>query len=429
MFPWRNVQVAAEIPEKLEFLFEPHRYKIAYGGRGGAKSWAFADALLILGVANPLRILCAREIQKSMKESVHQLLRDRIAALGFDGDYEVLNDEVRGSNGTLIIFAGLRHNVDNIKSKEGIDIVWVEEAQNTSKHSWETLIPTIRKDGSEIWVTFNPELDTDETYRRFVLNPPPGAVVVKVNWSDNYWFPKVLRDEMEHLRATDPDAYLTVWEGQTRQWLDGAIYANELRKATAENRITRVPYTQTKAVHTAWDLGESDMTAIWFFQRVGFEWHIIDYYENSSHKIPHYLKVLQDKGYVYGTHWLPHDADHNQQAASKSIVQQVRDVGHKAIIVPMLNEVNGINAARTVFDNCWFDETKCADGLQALRHYRYDFDPDTRQRSKKAKHDDASHGADAFRYFAVSCNEREGQLKPTPKPRLQMPMTSTGWMS
>lgn len=421
-------EVQAFIPDKLQCLFEPHRYKIAYGGRGGAKSWAFADALLIQGAQEPLRILCAREIQKSMKESVHQLLRDRIEALELEAFYEVLNDEVRGQNGTLILFAGLRHNVDNIKSKEGLDRVWVEEAQHVSKHSWETLIPTIRKDGSEIWVSFNPELDTDETYRRFVLNPPPTAVVVKVNYTDNPWFPPVLRDEMEHMKATDPDAYNTVWAGNTRQWLDGAIYANEIRKAMAETRITRVPYDSTKPVHTAWDLGESDMTAIWFFQRVGFQWNIIDYYENSGHKLAHYLKELQARPYVYGTDWMPHDADHETVGSPKSIKRQALEVGRKVIIVPKLSVVSGINAARTVFDNCWFDEVKCADGLNCLRHYQYGYDPDTKQRTKSPLHNWASHGADAWRYFSVACNEREGQSKPAQKAWLAMPSGSTSWM-
>jgi phage terminase large subunit len=196
------MQAKAEFPDKLRVLFEPARYKVLFGGRGGAKSWGIARALLVIGAQKPTRILCAREIQKSITESVHQLLADQIKALGLEGFYEVLNTEIRGKNGTLFMFAGLKHNIQNIKSKEGVDVVWCEEAATVSKASWETLIPTIRKEGSEIWVSFNPELDTDETYKRFVLNPPPGAKVVKVNWSDNPWFPDVLAAERDHLKAT-----------------------------------------------------------------------------------------------------------------------------------------------------------------------------------------------------------------------------------
>ena len=171
----------AEFPEKLQFLFEPSRYKVLHGGRGGAKSWGVARALLIKGAASPLRILCARELQNSIVESVHHLLQTQIDALKLESFYEVQNQLIRGLNGTEFIFAGLKQNITRIKSFEAVDIVWVEEAQTVSKKSWDTLIPTIRRDNSEIWITFNPELDTDETYQRFVLNPPSDAKVVKVN--------------------------------------------------------------------------------------------------------------------------------------------------------------------------------------------------------------------------------------------------------
>jgi phage terminase large subunit len=184
------VTARVEFPDKLQCLFEPHRYKILYGGRGGAKSWGAARAILIEGARRPLRVLCAREIQRSIRDSVHKLLSDQVTALGLASRYEVLKDEIRGTNGTEIVFSGLRHNVDSIKSKEGIDIVWVEEANLVTPTSWEKLIPTIRKENSEIWVTFNPELETDDTYQCFVVRPPAGAIVVKMTWRDNPWFPK-----------------------------------------------------------------------------------------------------------------------------------------------------------------------------------------------------------------------------------------------
>jgi len=336
---------------------------------------------------------------------VHKLLSDQVATLGLSGHYEVLQDEIRGRNGTEFTFSGLRHNVDSIKSKEGIDIVWVEEANLVSAASWEKLIPTIRKESSEIWITFNPELETDETYQRFVLNPPEGATVVKLTHADNPWFPKVLRKEMEALQARDPDAYLTVWEGNCRQTLAGAIYANEIRDATANARITRVPHTPGVKVLTFWDLGRADMTSIWFMQQIGFEFRFIDYYENTGHLIPHYLKEMQSRPYVYGTTWLPHDAEHEQLAADKSIQQQVEASGFSVEIVPNIGVAHGINAARTLFSRCYFDERACADGLQALRHYQYKVDPNTGQRSPEPLHNWASHGADALRYFAVAISE------------------------
>ena len=198
-------------PEKLKFLFEQHRYKVAHGGRGSAKSWGFARALLILGAKAKLRILCTREIQKSIKDSVHKLLTDQIQALGLGAHYNVLDTEIRGGNGSEFIFAGLQgHTVESIKSYEGVDIVWVEEAQTVQKRSWDILIPTIRKDGSEIWVSMNPELDTDDTYIRFVSSPPAGAVVCAMNWRDNPWFPTVLESERIHCKNTNRDDYDTI---------------------------------------------------------------------------------------------------------------------------------------------------------------------------------------------------------------------------
>lgn len=395
----------ASFPHALGFLFDPARYKILHGGRGGSKSWGVARALLIQASITPMRVLCAREIQRSIQDSVHKLLRDQIEALGLGYFYEVTATAIRGLNGSEFMFAGLRHNISNIKSVEGADVCWVEEANNVSKGSWDTLIPTIRKPGSEIWITFNPELDTDETYRRFVVNPPPGAMVRKIGWQDNPWFPDVLAQERDTLKARDPDAYLTVWEGHCKQVLDGAIFANEIRIATAGGRFCRVPVDGSKPVSTFWDLGRADMTSIWFAQVVGFEFRIVDFYQARGHALGHYLRHLQTLPYLWGEDFLPHDAQNKLLGAVRTIEEQMRDAGRKPRIVPKIGIADGINAARTVFDRCWFDAEKCADGLQSLRRYRYEVDADTGQYSRTPLHDDASHAADAWRYFAVSMRE------------------------
>jgi hypothetical protein len=206
-------QVKANIPKAFAFLFQPARYKVAKGGRGSAKSWSYADALLIKGMEKPLRILCAREIQNSIKESVHRLLSDRIAALGIDKFYSITQTAITGVNGTNFIFAGLFRNVNQIKSLEGVDIVWIEEAESVSKESWNLLTPTIRKPGSEIWVTYNPQFEDDETHQRFAVNPPEGAIVRHVNYDENPYFPDVLVKEMEQDKARDPQKYQTIWLG------------------------------------------------------------------------------------------------------------------------------------------------------------------------------------------------------------------------
>lgn len=409
---------SAKFPAKLAFLFEPHRYKVAYGGRGGAKSWGFARALLILGAQKPLRILCARETQKSIADSVHKLLSDQIKDLGLEAFYTVQKSNILGANGTEFIFAGIRQNVSNLKSYEACDICWVEEAQNVSKHSWAVLTPTIRKNGSEIWVSFNPDLETDETYQRFVVKPMPPDMeaLQKVNWSDNPWFPDELRREMEFMRENDPDSYQHVYEGMCKQVVEGAVYKNELVQTEKQGRITRVPYDPIQPVYTFWDLGFGDKTSIWFAQSIGFEFRVIEYFDGCQQSLQYYLKELQNRPYVYGIHHLPHDAQAHELGSGRSIEEQMKAAGLKVKIVKKLSVADGIAAARAVFSRCWFDSEKCADGLQALRHYRYEQDEKLNTFKREPLHDWASHGADAFRYLAVAIQEVKLSAPPKVRP-------------
>jgi len=211
----RTIDLA--FPEALAFLFRPSRYKVAYGGRGSAKSWGFARALLLLGTQRPMRILCGRELQVSIAESVHQLLEEQISLMGLAPYYGIGKQTIVGWNGTEFLFSGIRNNITKIKSIEGIDIAWLEEAEKISSRSWEVVIPTIRKPGSEIWATFNPDEEGDPTYQRFVAKPPPNAAVVRMNWRENPWFPEELRLEKDYLARVDPDAHAHVWEGELRK--------------------------------------------------------------------------------------------------------------------------------------------------------------------------------------------------------------------
>jgi phage terminase large subunit len=426
--------VNAQFPKKLQCLFKPKRYKVLYGGRGGAKSWGIARALLILGTQKPLRILCAREFQTSIADSVHQLLSDQIGSLKLDHFYSIQNNYITGLNGTSFSFEGLRRNIKNIKSHEGADIVWVEEAESVTKTSWDILIPTIRKDGSEIWISFNPEFEDDETYQRFVLNPQPDSVVVFINYSDNPFFPKVLEQERLALKERDPDAYDHVWGGQCRRWLEGAIYANELRAAYDSQRIAKVEYDPNAKVYTAWDIGSTDDTAIWWYQIVGGEIHIIESYAKSAGSPSHFAEQILGKRvsidiikgevivtvgdvveelahrtkYQYACHWLPHDAKAKTLAAAGKSVQEQLSAAlgwGNVRITPSLTIEDGIMSARTTFPRCWFDEENCADGLKALRKYRREFQTDDVSLQRNPKHDWTSHYADAFRYLAIAWRE------------------------
>lgn len=429
-----NYKIDAEFPKKLEFLLgKKARYKVCYGGRGGTKSWAIARALLIRGIRQRgLRVLCTRQHQSSMKESVHQLLKDQIALLGLGGFYRVLDNEIRGPGGTLFTFKGLT-DPEALKSTEGVDVVWIEEARIVTKSSWDALDPTIRKEDSEIWISFNPKLETDYLYKLFVANdPPPGSIVVKINWSDNPWFPEVLRRQMEHMRATDYDNYLHVWEGHCATALEGAVYARELRDATKEGRICRFSLMPSRPVHTFWDLGRSDLTAIWFIQLFGLENRVVRYYQNNGYHISHYIEELQrlerEEGYVFGTHWLPHDADEQRISSKRTTRQQVEDAGFRVKIVPKIGVSEGIQAARTIFPQTYFHEVEAADGINALRQYHYEIKDDG-TRSKNPVHDWSSNGADAWRYAGVALRDDKPKLKTVPKPPRNVRPSARAWMS
>ena len=227
-----NRDIDLEIPRKFLGLLDPWRYKVFHGGRGGVKSWTFGRVLIIKVIQRRMRILCGREFQASIADSVHSLLADQIKLLKVDDLFSVKQKTIECKNGSRFIFAGMHHNIDSIKSKEAIDIAWIEEANTLSRNSLETLAPTIRKDGSEIWFSFNCDSEEDPVYHDFVVNNHPDALVVKTTYRDNPWFPEVLRREMEWTRAHDTDKYLHIWEGEPRKHSEAQIFYGKWRIAS-----------------------------------------------------------------------------------------------------------------------------------------------------------------------------------------------------
>ena len=395
-----------DIPKKLLFLFEPYRYKVAHGGRGSSKSWSFARALIILSFSRPLRILCTREVQKSIKESVKRLLDDQIQAMGLGQEFESLDTEIRGRNGSLFSFAGLaQHTVESVKSYEGYDIVWVEEAQTVSKKSWDILIPTIRKPGSEIWISFNPELDTDETWSRFVEKPPPNSFVAQVNYTDNPWFPDVLEQERLHSKATAPEDYDNIWEGKCRSAVAGAIYAKEVQQATVDGRIMAVPYNPQLKVHTIWDLGFNDSMTILMAQKSGPSGlAVIDYIEDSQRTLDWYVTELNQRRYNWGDDWIPHDGTHKDFKTGMSTETLLKRMKRNPKITPNIGIEAGIKLARMIFARCYFDKDKTSRLLECLKRYRRAISTTTNEPGAPV-HDEWSHGADGFRYLAVVADQ------------------------
>lgn len=422
--------VNAQFPEKLAPLFEPHPYKVLYGGRDGVKSWSVARALLIIG-ANPgilwpgrtegPRILCGRETMDSIRESVHQLLTDQIVNLGLEDFYTPLQSEIRGKNGTEFVFAGLRkQTVSSIKSYEAIDIFWGEEASTMSRRSLTILLPTIRKPGSEIWLTLNPDLETDAVYQDFIVNPPKGSFVCKTSFRDNVWLSDESRQKIETLKERDYDTYHHVYEGATRSTVEGAIYKAEIQAAERDGRIRAVPYDTMRPVDTFWDLGYADRVSIWAAQRTPFEVRVLRYFEGDHQAIDFYLREMQTWGYVFGTCYLPWDGGTKELGTGRSIEENMRTKGFKVQVNRQLNVADGINAVRTLFPQLYFDAKLCADGLQYLRRYQWGPETALGVARRGPLHDDASHPADALRTLAMGIKEptQKKQQTPTPRPRM-----------
>ena len=210
-----------ELPSCFKYLNKPKRYKGAYGGRGSGKSWGFADMLLLLGTMQPMKILCGREYQASINDSVKSLLDDTIYRRGYDNFYDTKKTEIIGGNGTRFTFLGLRHDPQKVKSMEGIDIFWGEEANTITQESLDILIPTIRKENSELWFSYNRKLVDEPVH---ALADRPDAQFELVNYPDNPFFPEVLRKEMEYDKETDYEKYLHIWEGEPQQLSDAMVF-------------------------------------------------------------------------------------------------------------------------------------------------------------------------------------------------------------
>ena len=406
-----------EIPEKLvPFMAQRARYKVAHGGRGGGKSWAFGRCLLAEGATSKQRILCTREIQKSIKDSVHKLLSDQIEAMGLSHHYEILDNEIRGKNGTEIIFAGLQqHTAASIKSYEGVTRCWIEEAQTISKKSLDILLPTIRAEGSEIWVGMNPLLDTDPSWQRFVENPHPDSLVVQLNWDDNPWFPGTLELERQHCLISAPADYENIWGGKCRPTVEGAIYANEMALALQEMRICPVPYDPRLKVHAIWDMGWNDAMTIILVQKGLSELRVIGYMEESFKTLDWWASELKKLPYNWGYDWLPHDAYHGDFKTGKTAAVILKSFGRKPKATPNIPVESGIRAARMTFPRCYFDKAKTARLVECLKRYKRAI-PTTTGEPGAPVHDEFSHGADAFRYLGVVAEQLKNEDDFLPPP-------------
>lgn len=400
------MELALSIPRKLRPLLEPARYKGAYGGRGGAKSHFFAEQIVKRCAIGPTRVVCIREVQNSIKDSVRQLLVDKIASLGVGHLFTILDTEIRGPYNSLVIFKGMQsYNSENVKSLEAYDIAWVEEAQTLSQHSLDMLRPTIRKDGSELWFSWNPRYKTDAVDAFFRRNPPPGAISVMVNWRDNPWFPIALKRDMEHDRANDIDKYEHVWEGAYGS-SEGAILSRWVNEAEREGRISNdvVFDYDGPGIEISSDIGFRDTASWWYWQRRAKGFALLRYEGASGWDAEDWIDKI--KTILGGTQWplacihLPHDARVKTFQSKHSAVEKfLAAFGEKKVrIVPQSKKMDQIEAARTIIKRCEFQKDNCESGIDGLRAWEFEFNPDTQAFSREPLHNWASHPSDAFAY-------------------------------
>ncbi len=281
-----------QLPEYAGCLWEPARHYALYGGRGGAKSHSIAKRLLIGGAEKSQRIGCGREFQRNIQESVKLLLDDQIAALGLQDRYESTEREIRGTrNDTLFTFLGTWRNPQGIKSMEAYDCFWGEEANRFSRQSISILIPTLRKETSSFFWSWNPEYEHDAIEQMFrgKNGPPLNSICRRVGYKDNPWFPEVLRKQLEHDYATNPDVADHVWGGEYVKAVEGAYFAKQLRVAREQGRFTVLSVDLNFQVRAYWDLGRNDATAIWVCQFLGDRINIVDYCEGTGQAPGYYL--------------------------------------------------------------------------------------------------------------------------------------------
>jgi phage terminase large subunit len=418
------VEIDLDIPvaEVFEPLILPARYKGAWGGRGSGKSHFFAGlAVFRCAQTKGTRILCVREVQKSLRDSAKRLIEDKIAEFQVPG-FEVLDKFIRTPGGGQIDFVGMQdHTAESIKSLEGYDVAWVEEARSLSPTSLRLLRPTIRKPGSELWFSWNPKHKTDPVdalLRGSEL--PPDAVVVNANWNNNPWFPNELEAERQFDLINSPDQYAHVWNGDYAAVTDGAYFASALTQAKAEGRIGNVSPDPLMTFRAFWDIGgtgaKADACSIWIAQFIGREVRVLDYYEAQGQPLATHVNWLRANGYGSALCVLPHDGAQSDKVFSVSYESALRDAGFSVEVVP--NQGRGaaaerIEAVRRLMPSVWFSAEKTAHGRDALGHYHEKRD-EKRGIGLGPEHDWSSHGADAFGLMAVSYQAPVVAKRPRP---------------
>jgi phage terminase large subunit len=416
--------VQIKLPPKLVPVFTGEAmYRGAYGGRGSAKTRSFAKMAAVWGIRlaqenKPGVIVCGREFMNSLDDSSMAEVKAAIFSEPWLADlYDVGEKYIRTKDRKVdFAFIGLRHNLDSIKSKALIRLLWVDEAEPVSETAWMKAIPTVREDGSEIWVTWNPERKNSATHKRFRLDPPDGAKIVELNWRDNPWFPETLNKTRLEDLSKRPDQYEHVWEGDFVTVVEGAYFAKSLSEAKLRGRIGNVSPDPLMTVRAIWDIGgtgaKADACAIWIAQFVGREIRVLDYYEAVGQPLATHVQWLREKGYGKAHCILPHDGSQQDKVFDASYEGALRSAQFEVRVVP--NQGKGaakmrIEAARRLFPSIWFNASTTEAGRDALGWYHEKKSDDERNVGLGPEHDWSSHGADAFGLMCIAYEQPEDQ--------------------
>lgn len=407
--------VRLELPPKLVPVFEGEAdFRGAWGGRGSAKTRTFAKMAAVNGVRYAANgddgvIVCGREFMNSLSDSSLAEVKAAIASEPWlAAQYDVGETYVRTKDRAIeFAFVGLRHNLDSIKSKSRIRLLWVDEAEPVSDTAWTTAIPTVREEGSEVWATWNPKRKKSATHKRFRLNRPARSKFVEMNWRDNPWFTAKLERNRQDDLKNRPDQYEHIWEGDFVSVVEGAYYAQCLSEAKAQGRIGFFAKDPLMTVRAIWDIGgtgaKADACSIWIAQFIGGEIRVLDYYEAKGQPLATHVQWLREKGWGKALCILPHDGHTNDKVYDVSYESALQEAGFETLVIP--NQGTGaakmrIEAARRLFPRIRFNDTTTEAGREALGWYHEQVD-EKRNLGLGPLHDWSSHGADSFGLMCV----------------------------
>ena len=413
-------KVRIEAPPKLIPVFVGEAdYRGAYGGRGSGKTRTFAKMAAVWGVKFAQAgqngvIVCGREFMNSLDESSMAEVKEAILSEPWLAErYDIGEKYIRTLDRRIsFAFIGLRHNLDSIKSKSRIRLLWVDEGEAVSELAWVKAVPTVREEGSEIWVTWNPERKNSATHKRFREDTPKRSKIVELNYRDNPWFPKRLKRSREEDFDKRPDQYAHIWDGDFVTVVEGAYWAKVLLLAKKEDRICKIAADPLMSLRAHMDLGgagnKADAFSIWIDQFIGKEIRVLDHYTAQGQPLATHIAWMREKGYEKAFCVLPHDAENKAGPHDVSFESAFISAGFETKVIP--NQGKGaakarVEAARRAFPQIWFNESTTKAGRDSLGWYHEKIDKD-RDVGLGPLHDWSSHDADAFGLMCVDYSER-----------------------